>query len=309
MRLWGIDREGRRHLLAVPVNLELVYEEETPADRLTATVPVDGRLPACKEVLLETEEQKRLFYGIVDKQEYREEEQGRTALFECRSLAALLTDNEALPRWYQNPRLPQLFAVHAAPYGLTGAQGNGQVFAGGYMVKKGMSQWQAIAGFCSRYLHTLPRVTPDGVLQAGGAAPGERLCLGSERLPLLAFREIERPEKRLSEIRFRVQREDGYGETFVDEEARRMGIRRRKLFNLADGQKASRKAKELFAEGKRAAWRAEALCPGGIFPPLGIAVRVLGWEKRLRLTGIRYAWNPIGETTALFLGEEEEDET
>lgn len=306
MTLWGTDLEGKKRLLPAPVRLELRCDEETPADRLTAVLPSPQSFPECRELCLLSGQGETLFCGIVDRQEQGKDAAGGTVLLEGRSLAALLTDNEALPRRYQNPRLPQLFAVHASPYGLNGYTGNSQAFAGEYQVNKGMTEWQVMEGFCKRYLKVIPRITPDGILHAGDDfTQEEELVLGSPSLPLLATREIRRPEKRLSEIRFRARREGGYDEIFTDEEARRMGIRRRKLINLADGQNSADSAKALFQEGRRAAWYVQVVCPGGIFPPLGTVVRLQGRAEKLYLSGMRYTLEPGGESTALFLRKEE----
>lgn len=298
--------EGKKCLLPAPVRLELCCDEETPADRLTAVLPLPQRFPECRQLCLLSGQGKTLFCGIVDRQEQGKDAAGSTILLEGRSLAALLTDNEAFPRRYQNPRLPQLFAVHAAPYGLKGFRGNSQTFAGEYQVDKGMTEWQAMEGFCKRYLKVLPRITPDGILHAGDALSQGELVLGGSNLPLLAMKEIRRPEKRLSEIRFRVRREGGYDEIFTDEEARRMGIQRRKLINLADGQNSAGSAKALFQEGRRAGWYVQAVCPGGIFSPLGTAVRLQGRAEKLYLSGMRFTLEPGGESTALFLRKEEQ---
>lgn len=306
MTLWGTDLEGKKCLLPAPVRLELCCDEETPADRLTAVLPLPQRFPECRQLCLLSGQGKTLFCGIVDRQEQGKDAAGSTILLEGRSLAALLTDNEAFPRRYQNPRLPQLFAVHAAPYGLKGFRGNSQTFAGEYQVDKGMTEWQAMEGFCKRYLKVLPRITPDGILHAGDALSQGELVLGGSNLPLLAMKEIRRPEKRLSEIRFRVRREGGYDEIFTDEEARRMGIQRRKLINLADGQNSAGSAKALFQEGRRAGWYVQAVCPGGIFSPLGTAVRLQGRAEKLYLSGMRFTLEPGGESTALFLRKEEQ---
>lgn len=306
MTLWGTDLEGKKRLLPAPVRLELTCDEKSPADRLTVVLPAIQSFPRCRELCLLSGQGETLFHGIVDRREQGKDAAGSTVLMEGRSLAALLTDNEALPRRYQNPRLPQLFAVHAAPYGLQGYTGNSQAFAGEYRVDKGMTEWQAIEEFCTRYLQVIPRITPDGILHAGDAFPQGDLVLGGSDLPLLEMREIRRPEKRLSEIRFRVRREGGYDEVFTDEEARRMGVRRRRLINLADGQNSSDSASVLFREGRRAAWKVEAVCPGGIFSPLGTAVWLKGWTEKLYLSGMRYTLELCGERTALFLRKEEE---
>lgn len=306
MTLWATDLEGKKRLFPAPVRLELRCDEETPADCLTVVLPSLQGFPICRELCLLSGQGETLFCGIVDRQEQGKDVSGDTILLEGRSLAALLTDNEALPRRYQNPRLPQLFAVHAAPYGLKGYTGDSQTFAGEYQVDKGMTEWQAMEGFCRRYLKVHPRITPDGILHAGDARPQGELVLGGSNLPLLAMKEIRRPEKRLSEIRFRVRREGGYDEIFTDEEARRMGIRRRRLINLADGQSSADSAKALFQEGRHAAWYVQADCPGGIFSPLGTAVRLQGRAEKLYLSGMRYTLEPGRESTTLFLRKEEQ---
>lgn len=88
----------------------------------------------------------------------------------ARSMAALLLDNEAIPQTYAYPSLPLLFERHGKPYGFTEWEGEPSGFSVPFTITKGMSEWEVLSLFCSRYL----KVPLQGQRKKTGGARGKK---------------------------------------------------------------------------------------------------------------------------------------
>lgn len=112
-----------------------------------------------------------LFYGIVDEQHTDFGSGGISIRLSCRSIAALLLDNEALPQTIQNPSLRVVSGQYIEPLGLTCAESGAAPLKGILTVEKGDSCWKTLETFCTRFLDTVPVVSVNGLVLPKQPAP------------------------------------------------------------------------------------------------------------------------------------------
>lgn len=157
-------------VLSDPVALIMRKNEGMPCDELTAVFCCEKPLGELCEVTL-CNGGTTLFTGIVDRQRQRIGAAGQTVALECRSIGALLLDNEAIPRTHYYARLSDIVRSHAAEFGIKGVRGD-DPFLSRYAVTKGFSVWRAVSLFCRRALGRSPRVMEDGYLDTRAPVGG-----------------------------------------------------------------------------------------------------------------------------------------
>ena len=195
--------------LPAPNRLRLRRDEDAPADSLEVKLPAGNGVGTLCGLQCLDGQGNLLFEGIVDEQSISEAAQGCWVELSARSRAALLLDNEAQPQAYRMPSLKLLFERHAAPYGFTGYLGNDEVFGGVYTVEKGVSEWQALEGFCKTFLGVSP-VARGRVLDASGAKQ-EGILDFAKTAPFTERKTVWKDVCLLSELRMRTDSSANYG--------------------------------------------------------------------------------------------------
>lgn len=144
------------NILAFTLDADMNY----PCSALTVTLPLikGGYGEVCSAVLHYGN--YVLFRGICDKQTESLSEKGAIVTLNFRSAAAVLCDNEAVPRTVYNPTLARVASLHAAKYGVKGIRGPNPTLSK-YSVGKGVSAWQAVDMFCRAALGYSPRLDDD----------------------------------------------------------------------------------------------------------------------------------------------------
>lgn len=220
--------------LPSPGSLEVMVTCASPARQATLTFAAEQPLPPLSEIRLHREDGAALFAGAVDEQVFSHSRAGGRLLLSARSRSGVLLDNEALPASYNRPDLQAMFLLHAAPYGLCAARGEGRC-PGVYHVGKGQSEWEVLSDFCSYVCGWRPRVTADGVLEAH--APGRRGAhvfsnQSAAGIRFTALKRVQKPYGVISEVRYRPDRGSGYLYTMKQGEAL-PAPRARRFLNLA----------------------------------------------------------------------------
>lgn len=298
----GITPDGVALPLPAPLSLRLQREEEAPADALDVLFPAEGEWETLAGFRCYDEKNRMAFDGIVDEQIWKYAGTGATRQVIARSRAALLLDNEAQPQTYYMPSLKLLFERHAAPYGFSGYMGRDEVFGGAYTVEKGVSEWQALRGFCREFLHVEPvprgdRLDASGEGQAGSVRFSNR---GGVLFTELALRWND--YERISEARLRAGEAGDYNMVLRDGEAVARGVRRRRFLSTADAEQARR----LLDRARRKAFAVRVVCPGLVEVPLGTEASVeLDHDRRagLQVAAWMYRLTASGETTSMTLRE------
>lgn len=301
MNCVGITPDGALRRLPAPMRLRLRCDEDAPADSLEARFPAwEGAGTLCGIQCFDAAG-TAVFDGIVDEQSVSETEAGVLAELSARSRAALLLDNEAQPQVYYMPSLKLLFARHAAPYGFTGYLGQDEVFGGAYTVEKGMSEWQALEGFCKTFLGVRP-VVRGRVLDASGAIQeGETIFSQTEGVPFTEQKVVWKDVCRLSELRMRTGEAAGYDAVLGDGEAAARGVTRRRFLSGSDAEQAN----SLLRQARKRAFSIRMCCPGALCPPLGRRARTEETEN-LYVAAWDYCLDSSGETCWVTLRKKED---
>ena len=256
MTEWGVLQDGARMLLGDPREMSMSYDRDAPADQLKAVFPAAGLWGDLVQVLV-YEGGEAVFRGIVDEQNTRLEADGIWVELVCRSLEALLLDNEACPGTIRKPSLGVLGKKLLAPLGFSQVKGPEGSFPGQIEIEKGTSCWQALSGFCSRYLGTAPYVDAQGALCCQGQEEKEIQLEG------VLWAEISRrPCKEISEVwmqSFHGAYDTLYREPLATAVRRRYG-----------GRGAN--PREMLRRARAASYRVTLECPGVLWPLRGRVV-------------------------------------
>lgn len=296
--IWfGVTPEGERLRLPAPVSARMNRAEDAPADGFEGVFPMERSRRVFTALLGYGAGGALVFDGIVDEQR---ETCGTVAelFLAARSRAALLLDNEAVPQVYSAPSLPVLFARHAAPYGFSGFAGPGRAFPGELTVERGMSEWQVLEMFCTRFLKIRPRAE-SGVFDASGVRPAGGLLFSNR--DGTAYSSVRRDRNYYALIsELRVQADAAaFPAVFRDETAAALGIRRGRLLS------ADKNVEQTFAAARKKFVSFTVTCPGEVdarlFMQASVSDPVLGREEGLAVSEIDYALTPDGETTRFLL--------
>lgn len=248
MNVFAAAASGERTALPAPVSARLCVSADAPADAFSAAFPIRKSCGAFTDVRAFARDGSLLFDGIVDEQS--ENARGGLLLtLRARSRAALLLDSEAMPQSYARPSLPVIFARHVAPYGFSDCRGGTAVYEGALEVAKGMSEWQAAALFCSRFLGTVPRVRGT-VFDASGEIPKGTAVFGTSGIRYSSLTRNRRPCDLLSEIFCRTEGGGNFVSAARCTEAEQLGILRKRYLTTpgADAEKLLKKAERRFCE-------------------------------------------------------------
>jgi hypothetical protein len=273
--------------LPEPVKLVFRADEDASADRLTAVFPLSPAF-GITGMRVAGENGSYLFDGIVDEQL----QSGNLLTLSCRSRAALLLDNEALPQEYAAPSLGLIFERHVKPYGFTAFRGNGAVFSSAFSVTKGMSEWQAAQAFCKQFLKVTPRAAGT-VFDASGEAPGIPVRFGGVggiRYSSLTVRH----EWNQSITEVYAKSGNAYSLAAEDPAMEALGVVRRRFLSKADSDAAA-----LLTAAQRKTLTLVLDCPGGIpaalSAPAAVSDPALGNLEELAVAGLRQERSSGGE--------------
>ncbi|MBW7572715.1 hypothetical protein [Caproiciproducens faecalis] len=293
----GVTPQGVGFLLPPPVSARMICGEDAPADGFTGTFPLFKSAGLLTGIKIYNKNQGLCFDGIVDEQK-ESSGAGRKLTLAARSHAAVLLDNEAIPQTYCMPSLKTVFERHVKPYGFSGFLGDGRVFSGTYTVTKGMSEWQAAAGFCSRFLKVTPRITADTFDASGEKPQGELLFDNAAGIAYTSLSVENLFCNLLSEVLVKSGSAGNYCSAARSGQAELLGIRRRRC--LAQGD-----ADGLIRAAEKKAYRVAVDCPGEITGSLFTAAKVrdtaLGFIENLYVSQTEYRLGDDGESTRFLL--------
>ena len=122
-----------------------------------------------------TEKGRVVFTGIVDDFELRLGKEGAIAELTGRGMAARLMDMQTPAAEYVSAQLEDILNAYVRPCGITKIEADEMPPARNFVVQTGATCYQALAGFCRRFL-------ADGTLVLRKEAAGSSIRLGSEIL-------------------------------------------------------------------------------------------------------------------------------
>lgn len=295
----AVTPQGKSIPLPPPASVRLNRGEDAPADGFTGVFPLEKSVGNITYIQIYDKKQQLCFDGIVDEQKESCAAQ-RTLTLVARSRAALLLDNEAMPQTYHMPSLQTVFTRHVQPYGFQRVVGDSKTFSGELMITKGMSQWQAAAQFCTRFLKVKPRVVGT-TFDASGEKPQGKVTFDNAGGIVYSSITVENQYvQRLSELMAKSGKSGAYCLAAQDGTAVSLGIRRRRY--LSDG---STNADQLVSSAAKKAFRVVVLCPGeqtlGLLTDATVRDTALGEISGLTVSQVDYRLDASGESSRITL--------
>jgi hypothetical protein len=291
----GITPAGGNMVLPAPVSVKLNRTEGAPADGFTGIFPLKMTNGTITGLHIYDANHDLCFDGIVDEQ--KESCGGSNMLtLVARSRAALLLDNEAIPQTYCMPSLTTIFTRHVKPYGFSSFIGNPKVCAGELAVTKGMSEWQAVEAFCTKFLKVTPRMV-DSALDASGVRPQGSLLFSQSGVKYSSITVQNKYCCLYSELL--AQSGVTYSLAAQDSKAIALGVKRRRC--LAAGTDAD----ALIQTARSKAFSVTVSCPGEVPTKLlmdaSVDDKALGTIDGLYISEIDYVLDSSGEITRFTL--------
>lgn len=304
MTLYGICQNNSRLNLGKPVSLLFSREADAPAGLLKVSFQVGAALPRLREIEVLNDESRPWFCGLVDEQNTTLGAAGLQVELLCRSLEAILLDNEAPPQTLQRPSLPMLEASLLTPFGLRLGAGDCGQKPGALFVEKGDSCWAVLARFCRNEFGSVPWVDEHGAVQCRKRTPkGFKLRdVTSAELRLLPCKEVR--EVILQSCR------GGYDTYYRsgDFTPGRPGTPRRRYVSAQCGKNP----KDVLKSGAEDSFLLTVTCKGAWLPQKGDLASVflpgLGAYRRCPIRSVQYRLDRSGERTKLVLERPEKEE-
>lgn len=296
LRITAADGMGRTVELPQPESLLFWREADAPADLLEAVFFTDVSLPPLAEITVERGG-VLWFCGVIDEQNTTLSKQGVQVELVCRSLEAVLLDNEAKPETIAAPSLKRLEERLLTPFGLQLGDGDTDRKPGELVIEKGESGWSVLARFCESFLGVTPRVTPYGVVHCAPADVHDFPLTG-----VISAQYSELPCKRVTEVwqqscrgqydtRYRAEHADGQNPKT---------LRRRYL-----SREATRSARDLLRQSEAESRQLSVTCCGAVLPQkedtASVSIPLLGSFAGWQVQRVRYRRSSEGETTTLVL--------
>lgn len=270
LTVWAVCADGTELLLPQPLAITMRRDAAAPADSLELQFAVASPWAPLRRVRV-YRNTGLLFQGVVDEQVYHVTAADRRMVLYCRSLTALLLDNEALPQTLENPTAEAAARLLIAPVGLRSALPPGQV-RGRLPVEKGDSCYAALRCFCLAAYGGEPYVSVDGWVCLRQKAVGDAVLLPAVREVKLT----QKPCRIISEVR--LQGETGaYDTVYVNRQA--AGVQRRRYVSTAQAAKAP-----ALMQAERA--DVQAICGDFFWREAGTAVKLPRQLAGRELTGV-----------------------
>ncbi len=300
----GINTKGERLSLPHPLSALLCRDTGTPADSLTAVFPC-ALADEIREIFV-YKDSEEIFRGIADEQITSSGDDVKTKLV-CRSMAALLIDNEAYSCTFRDVSASLVFNRYAKPLGFSHFTGEDRTLRGEFKVSKGESCWQVIENFCKNAFGTFPSVEGSVLNMQGLKATGEELMLSDKGMgtPYTSFEHSRLRHKLISRVRVKLSLGGEYSSFVVDKEAESSGVLRERYLNADElSGKTLAQADRLIESGKLKSEKLIISVPLCMTDVLGTGACVYdstGEYKGFYVTGIRYSLSNDGESTKLTL--------
>lgn len=171
MKCWVTGHDGADYLLPTATAWEFRYGLGSPCDSFEVTClwkPGEEKALASAVRFYAEENGTRVFTGVVDEFTCVRDSRGSRLELSGRGMQALLLDNEALPVEYGWATAQDILGRHAAPYGISAAEGCTLGVVVGFSVSAGQSEWSVIHDYACYYGGVVPRFDREGWLVLSG---------------------------------------------------------------------------------------------------------------------------------------------
>lgn len=295
-----------------PIAFQFYSDRNIPCDSVTITVPIEKMVSDIYKVSLMLEK-TCFFKGIVDKQRITFSQTGKLLTLECRSLSALLLDNEVKPSIYFQLTDKQVISQYGVPFGLKGHRFPYSVKQNFLQTKKGDSCWNVITEFCRLTYGKTPYVTYDNYVTLNPFTEtthtlSNSLSYGISYTSLTLLRA---PSKLFSKVYMKTATETYsyyYGFEMENPLAVNQSVRRERYYHPISKLTANAKAEvsRLINQSNQNSFSVEVIVPSFSSFRVGDSVIINDstYENhRLYIHSLKFVGNKKGITTTLILKE------
>lgn len=302
-----ITAKGERLSLTSPLKVTICADVNTPADSLEAIFPyaVNEEINSLKVF----REGKEIFTGIADEQIVVSDGRVNTKLI-CRSMGALLVDNEACPSLFNDVSASLLFDRYAKPLGFEKFTGEDRTLRGSFCVNKGTSCWQVLENFCKKVWGSAPVTEGLSIIMNKAEVSKVPLIFSDSKTEkTTGYTAVEHNRLRcklISCVRVKLRQGDGYSACIKDSEATESGVCRERFLNADTlSGKSLADADKLIYNSRLRSETITLQIPDCLIDAVGadavVDDSVLGMYEGFYVEGIRYTLSDKGESTRLDL--------
>ena len=292
-----------------PLNMTVNIEEDVPADDLRATFVYFESKELEKVRVLD--EDTVVFTGVVDEFHRECDNSGCYIKVVCRSMAALLLDNESVPVSYLNPSMSVIASRHILPFSIKLKEQRNDTYFGPFTVFKGDSNWSAVESFSKKIYSTSPRVNELGEIDFRGWKKGEKVVFSntSQGIKYLSVDENIKRCEEISRVRIKLTNSSGYHSVVENTDALNRHITRERYLNAVLTDTPAQYADKIIENSKNRAYVVTVTCMGQYMRVFGCDACVKRDElfdvDDLYVSGVRYQLSENKEITVLTLKRKE----
>ena len=286
-----------------PLSLSLVSSLSSPAAGMSGRFTLPDFPPECLQARVEYAG-RLLFEGGIDRQHTQVDERGVVLEIEARDKGAVLLDNEARPKAYENLTVQRMFQDLIAPHGFLLVDSYPAINVPSFTIRKGQSLWDAFCTLARLSYGHLPHVRGDMVITAFPPG-GETWVLGGKDYPFSSLSQTISHYNVLSRVLIR-DAAGSYTTAVANPDAQSRGIRRTRYF-IPAGEYACKPlwdADQRIRRSMRQMMQVELELPGILELSPGETVWVndqLASLPNLQVEQITHSTGPGGERTRLLL--------
>ena len=304
LELYGVAEDLEEIELGDIISLTINREENVPADDMSVTLAYNPDLPEIYRVRL-TDDGETVFTGIVDEQLTAADKNGAYNRIVARSMAALLLDNESIPKNYNQPSTSVIFKYHIEPFGFKEYKGKNKIAKGTINIPKGSTNWYAVEAFAKKAFGSFPRVESDGTVNFNGAKNDSMIRFSkSDGIRYNSIIENKKKCKLISNVRVKLKPDFGY-ELNVRNKNVSAAVRRERLLDASVSSVMPDVAQVMIDNGNIAAYELELTTPHRLLNILGYGAAVddeyIGSIDNLYVSSLYYKLTPDGEYTTVTL--------
>ena len=242
------------------VSLSIDKEQGVPCDEMVAIFPYFST-KELKSVIVKDGD-TTIFSGVVDEQKTSKTADGMFVTVVCRSLLALLVDNESLPVSYNHPSVNVIAHRHIEPYGIK-VDGSNDTYFGVQTVYKGYSDYKAVEDFVKNVYHSVPYVDENGVMRFQFS--DDAVCEFSDKAKGIEYSSFCENVKRceeISQVNVKVTNSCGYNSVIENNDAITRGIIRQRYINSVLTDTPADCAQKMIEKGREKAYTITLICAG-----------------------------------------------
>lgn len=304
LELYGVTEDLEEIGLGDIISLTINREENVPADDLSVTLAYNPDLPEIYRVRL-IDDGDTVFTGIVDEQLTAADRNGAYNKIVARSMAALLLDNESIPKNYNQPSTSVIFKYHIEPFGFKAYKGKNKIAKGIINIPKGSTNWYAVEAFAKKAFGCFPRVDSDGTVNFNGVKNDSTIKFSkSDGIGYNSVKENKKKCKLISNVRVKLKPDSGY-ELNVKNNNVSAAVRRERLLDASVSSVMPDVAQVMIENGNNAAYELELTSPRRLLGILGSRASVddeyIGSIDNLYVSSLYYKLTPECEYTTVTL--------